>query len=173
MDILIDAMQPADWDDVRRIYREGLATGQASFEVDAPSWESWDAAHHLHSRLVARHNGAVAAWAALAGVSHRRCYAGVAEVSLYVAESCRGQGVGKRLLQALIESSEQHGIWTLCGATFPENVASIALQLACGFRIVGRRARIAQHQGIWRDTVLTERRSQVVGASAEATDEDG
>jgi phosphinothricin acetyltransferase len=161
--ILIEAMQPGDWDDVRRIYLDGLATGQASFEVDAPTWEQWDAGHHRHSRLVARHDGRVVAWGALSQVSHRRCYAGVAEVSLYVAADARGQGVGKRLLQALIESSERSGIWTLCGATFPENAASIGLQLACGFRLVGRRERIAQHQGKWRDTILTERRSLVVG----------
>jgi phosphinothricin acetyltransferase len=109
----------------------------------------------------------VVAWAALAPVSHRRCYAGVAEVSLYVAADCRGQGVGKRLLQALIESSERHGIWTLHGATFPENTASLRLQQACGFRVVGRRERIAQRDGVWRDTVLTERRSGVVGVEGE------
>ncbi len=162
--LLIDDLRPGDWDDVRRIYAEGLATGQASFEVDPPDWEQWDAAHHAHSRLVVRENGRVVAWAALSPVSHRRCYSGVAEVSLYVAEGCRGRGLGKRLLTALIESSERHGIWTLCGATFPENAASIALQLACGFRIVGRRERIAQQHGVWRDTILTERRSSVVGA---------
>jgi phosphinothricin acetyltransferase len=163
--LLINEMLPADWPDVRRIYLEGLATGQASFEVDAPDWEQWDAGHHRHSRLVARRGGRVVAWAALAPVSNRRCYAGVAEASLYVAADARGGGIGKRIMTALIESSEQHGIWTLYGATFPENAASIALQLACGFRIVGRRERIAQHQGVWRDTVLTERRSQVVGAT--------
>ncbi len=160
---LIDELLPADWQDVRRIYLDGLATGQASFGVDAPGWETWDAAHHQHSRLVTRQNGRVVAWGALAPVSHRACYAGVAEVSLYVAADSRGQGIGKRLLQSLIESSERHGIWTLCGATFPENAASIALQLACGFRVVGRRERIAQRDGAWRDTVLTERRSRVVG----------
>src|SRR5919108_3975341 len=102
-------MRPSDWDLVRQIYLDGLATGQASFEVGAPEWEEWQAAHHQHSRLVARQHGRVVAWAALAPVSQRRCYAGVAEVSLYVAPGCRGQGVGKRLLQALIESSERHG----------------------------------------------------------------
>ncbi len=167
-DLLIDAMQPGDWDAVRAIYLAGLATGQASFEEEAPAWEVWDAAHHQHSRLVARENGCVVAWAALSGVSHRRCYAGVAEASLYVAADSPSRGIGRRLLAALIESSERHGIWTLCGATFPENAASIALQLGCGFRIVGRRERIAQQQGVWRDTILTERRSSVVGATTGA-----
>jgi len=163
MQILIDEMRPEAWDQVRQIYVDGLATGQATFEVEAPSWDTWNRNHHIHSRLVARHDGRVIAWAALAPVSARPCYAGVAEVSLYVSADQRGRGVGKRLLQAVIESSERHGIWTLCGATFPENTASIQLQLACGFRIVGRRERIACHHGVWRDTILTERRSQVVG----------
>jgi phosphinothricin acetyltransferase len=168
--LIIEEMQPGDWEEVRRIYREGLATGQASFEVEAPEWEPWDAGHHRHSRLVARQSGRVVAWAALAPTSRRPCYAGVAEVSLYVAADCRGQGVGKRLLLALIESSERHGIWTLYGATFPENTASVQLQLACGFRIIGRRERIAQQQGTWRDTILTERRSGVVGVTDDAID---
>ncbi len=164
MEILIDEMRPEDWDQVRQIYLDGLATGQATFEVEAPSWEAWNKSHHAHSRLVARCSHRVIAWAALAPVSVRQCYAGVAEVSLYVSADQRDKGVGLRLLQAVIDSSERHGIWTLCGATFPENTASINLQLACGFRIVGRRERIAQHHGVWRDTVLTERRSQVVGS---------
>src|SRR5262249_8626170 len=135
----------------------------ASFEVEAPSWEAWNQNHHKHSRLVARLDGGVIAWAALAPVSKRQCYAGVAEVSLFVAADQRGRGVGRGLLQAIIESSEGHGIWTLYGAALPENTASIQLQLACGFRIVGRRERIAQHHGVWRDTIITERRSSVVG----------
>jgi phosphinothricin acetyltransferase len=163
MDLIIDELRPEDWDQVRQIYLEGLATGQASFEVEAPSWEIWNKNHHSHSRLVARQDGRVIAWAGLAPVSARQCYAGVAEVSLYVAGDQRGRGVGQRLLQAVIESSERHGIWSLYGATFPENEASIRLQLACGFRIVGRRERVAQHHGVWRDTILTERRSRVVG----------
>jgi len=163
MDLGIDELRPNDWDQVRQIYRDGLATGQASFEVEAPSWEAWNRNHHSHSRLLARRDGQVIAWAALAPVSIRQCYAGVAEVSLYVAADERGRGVGRRLLEAVIESSERHGIWSLCGATFSENEASIRLQLSCGFRIVGRRERVAQHHGVWRDTILTERRSRVVG----------
>jgi len=163
MDTHIEAMQAEDWQAVCRIYLEGLAKGHSTFEIDAPTWESWDASHHSHSRFVARQDGRIIAWGALAPVSPRRCYAGVAEVSLYVAADARGKGLGKRLLQALIESSERHGIWTLYGSTFPENTASIRLQLSCGFRIVGRRERIAQHYGVWRDTIITERRSEVVG----------
>ena len=163
MDFLIDDLRPEDWQQVRQIYLDGLASGQASFEVEAPSWENWDQRFHRHSRLVVRENGHVIAWAALAPVSARPCYAGVAEASLYVAVDHRGRGISKQLLQALIESSERNGIWSLYGATFPENTPSIKLQLACGFRIVGRRERIAQHRGVWRDTIITERRSKVVG----------
>ncbi len=162
----IDDMRSDDWQQVRCIYLDGLATGHCSFETEAPPWERWDAAHHTHSRLVVRQADRVIAWAALAPTSTRRCYAGVAEVSLYVAADARGRGIGKRLLTALIASAERHGIWTLQGATFAENTASIRLQLACGFRILGRRERIAQHLGRWRDTILTERRSAVVGIEA-------
>jgi phosphinothricin acetyltransferase len=163
MDFLIDEMRPDDWDSVRSIYLEGLATGLASFEVEAPSWQRWHETHHQHSRLVARYENGILAWAALAPVSHRPCYAGVAEVSLYVAGSHRGKGIGTQLLQALIASSERHGIWSLVGSTFRDNTASVRLQVACGFRLVGHRERIAQHHGVWRDTIMTERRSQVVG----------
>lgn len=159
----IDAMVPDDWDQVRRIYLDGLATGLASFEVDAPNWEQWDAGHLPHSRLVMRAESKVVAWAALSPMSRRSCYAGVAEVSLYVADGWRGRGIAKQLLRALIQSSEQHGIWTLVGGTFAENSASMKLQRACGFRVVGRRERIGQRDGVWRDTFLTERRSRVVG----------
>jgi phosphinothricin acetyltransferase len=167
MEYTIDLMRHDDWPAVRAIYLDGLAGGNSSFETEAPSWERWDAAHLAHSRLVARQAGRVGGWAALAPTSARRCYAGVAEVSVYVAADARGQGNGKRLLEAIIALAEQHGIWTLQGATFPENTASIRLQLACGFRIIGRRERIAQHNGRWRDTILTERRSSVVGVANE------
>jgi phosphinothricin acetyltransferase len=161
----IEAMAPADWEQVRAVYLEGIASGQATFEVEAPSWEQWDAAHHPFARLVAGSDGRVVGWAALSPVSGRRCYAGVAEVSVYVAAGQRGRGVGRQLLLAAIAESERHGIWTLQGATFPENEASRRLQRACGFREVGRRERIAQHHGVWRDTVLTERRSPIVGTA--------
>ena len=163
MSLDIGPMTGADWEEVRRIYLDGLATGQASFETEAPSWEEWDAARLRHSRLVARENGRVLGWAALSPVSRRPCYAGVAEASVYVAASGRGRGVGKALLRRLIEESERNGIWSLYGATFPENAASVRMQLACGFRVVGHRERIAQHHGVWRDTVLTERRSAIAG----------
>lgn len=163
MDITIKSFDVADWPAVRAIYADGIASGQATFETEAPTWEEWDAAHHPIARLVARRDGQVIGWAALSPVSRRRCYAGVAEVSVYVAAECRGQGVGRRLLEALIAESERHGIWTLQGSTFPENMASLRLQCACGFREIGRRERVAQLHGRWRDTVLMERRSGLVG----------
>jgi L-amino acid N-acyltransferase YncA len=164
MEIQIDSLRESDWERVRAIYLEGLATGQASFETEAPSWADWDAAHLGHSRLAAREGGRAVAWAALSPMSRRRCYAGVAEVSIYVGAAARGRGIGRRLLGELVASSERHGIWTLFGSTFPENAASLRAQAACGFRVMGRRERIARHHGVWRDTVITERRSRVVGA---------
>jgi phosphinothricin acetyltransferase len=155
----IKEMSHADWERVRDIYAEGIATGLATFETDVPSWEAWHAAHRSFARLVARAGGRVVGWAALSPVSPRRCYAGVAEVSVYVSSADRGRGVGCQLLLAIIAESEKHGIWTLQGATFPENEVSLRLQRACGFREVGRRERIAQLKGVWRDTILTERRS--------------
>jgi phosphinothricin acetyltransferase len=166
MTITIDSMTPADWEHVRAIYLEGIASNLATFEVEVPLWEEWDASHHSFARLVARAGGAVVGWAALSPVSRRCCYAGVAEVSVYIAAIHRGKGLGRRLLLAAISESEKHGIWTLQGATFPENTASLRLQLSCGFRIIGKRERIAQHHGVWRDTILTERRSPVPGAEA-------
>lgn len=162
MTLRIDLMAFGDWTDVRRIYEEGIATGLGTFETVAPSWEEWDAARLPHSRLVAR-EVAILGWAALSPVSRRTCYAGVAEVGIYIAAIARGRGVGRALLDALIESAEAHGIWTLQGATIAENAASLALQARCGFRVVGRRERIAKLSGVWRDTVLTERRSDKVG----------
>jgi L-amino acid N-acyltransferase YncA len=159
----IEAMVASDWEHVRAIYLEGIDTGQATFEVEAPSWEEWDAAHHEFSRFVARADARVLGWAALSPVSRRCCYSGVAEVSVYVSANSRGLGIGRRLLVATIAESESHGIWTLQGATFPENEASRRLQKACGFREIGRRERIAQLRGVWRDTILTERRSTTIG----------
>jgi L-amino acid N-acyltransferase YncA len=167
MSVAITAMAPGDWDSVRAIYLEGIASGQATFEIDAPTWEEWDAAHHPFARMVARLDDRVAGWAALAPVSRRRCYAGVAEVSVYVAAAHRGAGLGRKLLLAAISESERLGIWTLQGATFPENEASRRLQRACGFREIGKRERVAQRDGVWRDTILTERRSPIVGVDGE------
>jgi phosphinothricin acetyltransferase len=161
-------MTPADWEQVRAIYLEGIASGQATFETDAPAWQHWDAKHQPFARLVARSGGRVVGWAALSSVSARPCYAGVAEVSVYVAADHRGHGIGRQLMLALIAESERQGIWTLQGATFPENEASLRLQQSCGFRQIGRRERIAQHRGVWRDTILTERRSRVVGKDGAA-----
>jgi L-amino acid N-acyltransferase YncA len=151
------------WPAVKAIYEEGLATGQASFETEAPDWPHWDAAHLPHSRLVAIQGAQVVGWAALAPVSRREAYCGVAEVSVYVAGISRGQGIGRCLLEELIRESEAAGIWTLVASIFPENLASIDLHKSCGFRLLGRRVRIARRQGVWRDTVLYERRSAVSG----------
>jgi phosphinothricin acetyltransferase len=160
----IEALQPADWPQVADIYAEGIATGNATFETAPPTWERFDASHLVGHRLVARAaGGEVVAWAALAPVSDRCAYAGVAEESIYVAASARGQGVGRRLLAALLEGAEQAGIWTVQTGIFPENTASVALHRRCGFRVVGVRERIGQLHGRWRDVLLLERRSTVVG----------
>jgi phosphinothricin acetyltransferase len=155
-------MVDEDWSRVREIYLEGIATGQATFETSAPSWEAWNAAHLPFARLVAEAENEIQGWAALSSVSQRAVYAGVAEVSVYVAASARGKGVGRQLLNALIEHSEAAGIWTLQAGMFPENAATIALHKSCGFREVGRRERIGKLDR-WRDTVQMERRSKLVG----------
>jgi L-amino acid N-acyltransferase YncA len=162
MSLRIEPMTRTDWEQVCAIYEEGIATGLGTFETKAPSWEEWDAARLPHSRLVAR-DERVLAWAALSPVSKRACYAGVAEVGVYVAAVARGRGIGRILLDALIKSAEAHGIWTLQGATIAENKASLALQARCGFRVVGRRERIGKVAGVWHDTIVTERRSTKVG----------
>ena len=170
-------MLPQLWLAVREIYSQGIATGNATFEAEPPDWEKWDNAHHKHCRLVAFEpmeedaegllipigQVRVLGWAALSPVSSRSVYSGVAEVSVYVAAAARGSGVGKSLLQALIAESELHRIWTLQAGIFPENLASIALHKACGFRKVGVRRRIGKLGEIWRDVLLLERRSSRVG----------
>jgi len=156
-------MSPDDWPAVRAIYLEGIATGNATFEQTAPEWDKWDAGHLPAGRIVARSAGAVLGWAALSGVSSRCAYAGVAEVSIYVADEARGRGIGRQLMARLIADSEAAGIWTLQAGIFPENDASIALHQRAGFRIVGRRERPGQLNGRWRDVMLMERRSTVVG----------
>ncbi len=158
-EIQIEPMRPHDWTAVRAIYLEGIATGNATFEQSAPEWEKWDAGHLPGARIVARFKGEVVGWAALSAVSSRCVYAGVAEVSIYVAESARGRGVGRQLMARLIAESEAADIWTLQAGIFPENVASITLHLRSGFRIVGQRERLGQMNGRWRDVVLMERRS--------------
>jgi len=163
MKLEIRKMCEADWDQVRAIYLEGIATGHATFETGAPSFAQWDQAHLPFARLVAQQDNAIVGWAALSPVSQRCVYGGVAEVSVYVSTSNRGSGVGRKLLDALITESEQNGIWTLQAGIFPENVASLVVHRACGFREVGRRERIGKMNGAWRDTILLERRSTIVG----------
>jgi phosphinothricin acetyltransferase len=164
----VDAMSSDDWPAVRDIYEAGIATGEATFQTEAPPWDAWDAAHLETCRLVAREEyGTLIGWAALGRVSARPVYAGVAEVSVYVAASARGRGLGRLLLTALIDASERDGRWTLQASIFPENEASVRLHERCGFRVVGRRERIARQYGRWRDTLLLERRSSVVGLGAE------
>jgi len=158
-----EPMRPEHWPTVRTIYLEGIATGHATFETIAPEWAEWDATHLGVGRLVAIRDGEVAGWAALSPVSRRTVYAGVAEISVYVAAATRGTGVGRMLMQAVIRESENAGIWTLQASVFPENLATLRLHEGAGFRSVGRRTRIGRHEGVWRDTVILERRSEVAG----------
>ncbi|HEY6901201.1 MAG TPA: GNAT family N-acetyltransferase [Puia sp.] len=159
----ITALLPDHWPAVKAIYEDGLATGNASFQTSAPSWEEWDRSHLPHTRFVAIDGDTIAGWAALTPVSGRCVYAGVAEVSVYIAASHRGRGVGTTLLEALITESEANGIWTLQAGIFPENTASIRLHENAGFRQVGIRQRIGKMGNHWRDTVLLEKRSETVG----------
>jgi phosphinothricin acetyltransferase len=159
MSQFLERMRADDWEQVRAIYLEGIRSGHSTFETEAPSWEKWDEGHLQIARLVMRDGETVLGWAALSPVSKREVYRGVAEVTVYVSESARGQGIGRALLEALIAEAEKNGIWTLQASIFPENVASVQLHLRCGFREVGRRERIAMLNGVWRDTLLFERRS--------------
>jgi L-amino acid N-acyltransferase YncA len=170
-DCRIEAMTRADWPQVTLIYGQGIATRQATFESEVPDWESWDA-HHLQAcRLVARpprrapggDSAGLFGWAALSPVSYRRVYVGVAEDSIYMEAGARGRGIGRALLLALIAASEASGIWTLQATLFKENEPSLKLHLECGFRLVGVRQHIARLDGAWRDTVVLERRSRLVG----------
>jgi len=157
-------MTEQDWPSVRTIYEAGIATGNATFETSAPSYAAWDASHLAEHRIVAVDmNEVVTGWAALSPVSDRCVYAGVAENSVYVHADHRGRGIGQILLAALIDRAEQAGIWTIQTGIFPENKASIALHERCGFRIVGRRERVGQLHGQWRDTLFLERRSDIAG----------
>lgn len=163
-EIQIRQLFAADWPAVRAIYLEGIATGQATFETEAPAWASWDATHFPDPRLVAVSDERVVGWAVLGRISSRAVYAGEAEISVYVSADQRGLGVGSALLQKLIVDSEANGIWTLQANIFPQNTASIRLHKSCGFREVGRRERIGKMKGIWRDTLLLERRSNIAGS---------
>jgi L-amino acid N-acyltransferase YncA len=158
--LILRKLEAEDWPAVRTIFEEGIATGQATFETEAPSWEAWEGAHS--GGVVAEVDGEVVGWAGLSPYSARPVYAGVAEESIYVAARARGRGVGRALLEALVDRSEQAGIWTLEAGVFPENQASVALHLGCGFRVVGVRERIGRLGGEWRDVLLLERRSEVI-----------
>jgi L-amino acid N-acyltransferase YncA len=157
---VIRGMQPSDWSMVRSIYAAGIAGGNASFETEPPEWEIWDESHLSDLRYVAVDGDEVIGWVAASPVSDRCCYSGVVENSVYVDPGRQGRGVGKLLLGAFITASESAGIWTIQTGIFPENEASLALHEACGFRVVGRRERLGQLDGQWRDVMLLERRSQ-------------
>lgn len=158
----IAELRRENWPSVAAIYEEGIQSGNATFETRVPDWEAWDAAHLSQHRFVAYSAGELVGWAALAPVSNRAVYSGVAEVSVYVALAHQGRGIGRRLLAALVESSERGGIWTLQAGIFPENEPSIALHRSCGFRVVGVHERLGRRDGVWRDVVLLERRSPAV-----------
>jgi L-amino acid N-acyltransferase YncA len=158
----IRSLVESDWPTVAAIFEEGIATGDATFETEPPSWDAWDAAHS-DIRLVAESDDGVVGWAALSGYSDRCCYRGVSEVSVYVADALRGRGVGRALLDAVISRSEAAGIWTLQAGIFPENKPSLRLHLGSGFRLVGVRERLGELGGVWRDVLLLERRSEAVG----------
>ncbi|WP_323789805.1 GNAT family N-acetyltransferase [Psychroserpens sp.] len=159
-----DLMQ-TDWDTVSKIYQEGLDTGNATFETNCPDWKDWDFGHIKQCRIIAEINNKIVGWAALSPVSSRCVYGGVAEVSVYVASKFSGQKIGTTLLKTLISESEKQGIWTLQAGIFPENIGSIKIHKQLGFREVGYRERIGKMYGVWRDTVLLEKRSEIVGTN--------
>lgn len=163
VEFIIENMKAEDWEAVKSIYMEGIATKNATFEQHAPVWEDWTRNHLDGCRLVVKESNQIIGWAALSPVSKRSVYSGVVEVSIYISDHAKGRGIGKALLKRLIEASEKVGIWTLQGGIFPENKASIAVHKACGFRIVGVRERVGQMDGVWRDVILMERRSKIVG----------
>lgn len=166
-------MTPADWPAVEAIFVEGIATGDATFETAPPSWDEFDAGRLPGHRLVAVEDGSVVGWVALSPTSARECYSGVVEHSVYVAQDARGRGIGRALMEALIESAEAAGLWTIETGIFPENAASLALHERVGFRVVGRRERIAQLDGVWRDTILLEHRATTRSRSTNTTEDGG
>ena len=155
---LVRAAVPSDWPAIARIYAEGIVTGNATFETEIPTWEAWDAAHLAEPRFVADDPGEVVGWIAVSPVSSRPAYRGVVEHSVYVADTARGRGVGRMLVAALVEAAPRHGIWMIQTSVFAENGATVALHESAGFRLVGRRERIAELRGEWRDTLLLELR---------------
>jgi len=160
LQLLVRDLRPEDWPEVAAIYHDGIRGGLATFETEVPPWEAWDAAHPL--RVVAERNGELVGWAAAGPVSSRWAYRGVAESSVYVARGAQGAGIGRAVMEALIDQSKRAGIWTLQTSIFPENEASLALHRGVGFRVVGVRIGIAKRDGLWRDTVLMERRAEGV-----------
>jgi phosphinothricin acetyltransferase len=163
MNIELRPLKKDDWPSVAEIYKQGIITGNATYEKDIPTWDAWDSAHLKMCRIVATVGEEIVGWAALTKVSGRCIYAGVAEVSVYVASLFKGQKVGPKLLESLISESEQKGFWTLQAGIFPENIASLKLHKNLGFRKVGFREKIGKMNGRWRDTILLERRSKIVG----------
>lgn len=162
--VRLRALEASDWPRVREIYEEGIATGHATFESRAPSWEDWDEQHIKSCRLVVEDGGKVLGWASLWPASDRCVYGGVAEVSVYVSDEAQGRGLGTQLLQALVRASEEDGYWTLQAGIFPENRGSIKIHEKCGFRILGTRERLGKMADVWRDVLLMERRSTINGA---------
>ena len=161
--VTIKPMQQEHWEQVKQIYESGIATGIATFETTAPSWEKWNDGHLTFARLVAVDNNEVVGWAALSPVSSRCVYGGVAEVSVYVADKHKGKGIGKLLLQKLTKVSESNGIWTLQAGIFTDNAASVKLHEKVGFRVIGHRETIGKLNDIWKDNYILERRSKIVG----------
>jgi L-amino acid N-acyltransferase YncA len=161
--ITLIPMLPEHAGAVLEIYGHGIASGMATFETKVPDWEGFNLKYLPHSRLLAIENNVPVGWAALTPVSVRACYSGVAEVSVYVHQQHQRKGIGRTLLTALINTSEQNGIWSLLSVIHEENRASIHLHEQCGFRFIGYRERIAQLDGVWRTTVMLEKRSKIVG----------
>ena len=163
VNMIIRCLLPSDWEDVKSIYEKGIATGNATFQTSAPAWNEWDSSHLATCRIVAEEDGKVFGWAALTPVSSRCVYAGVAEVSVYVDPALSGKGIGLTLLNELIVLSEAEGIWTLQAGIFPENFGSLRIHEKAEFRTLGVREKIGKQNGVWRDTVLLERRSKIIG----------
>jgi L-amino acid N-acyltransferase YncA len=160
MEVIFRPMIEADWSQVVEIYKQGIDTGNATFETEIPNWDKWNSGHIQACRIVAVTENEIIGWAALVPVSTRKVYSGVAEVSIYISNKYQGLKIGSKLLKQLIEESEKNGFWTLQAGVFPQNKSSLKIHQNNGFRIVGYREKIGQMKGMWRDTVLLERRSK-------------